>query len=289
MIFEKAYAKLNLFLDIEGKRPNGYHNILSVMQTVDWFDEIYIRKNVSDDIVLGANSKDIPCGVNNTAYRAAVKYLEAISEKCGVEIEIRKSIPVAAGMAGGSADAAAVLRGMNRLFDGRLSMDKLLELGASIGADVPFCILGGTKTVRGIGEEISPCEASFPKSPILCAKLGEGISTPEAYRLLDERHGDFAAPKIHQSALVSLLDGMKQKRAELAALGFFNIFEEVIGALRPAVSEVKKIMCESGAIAAMMSGSGPSVFGVFKNEKEAEMARLRLVELGAMTKICYPV
>lgn len=289
MIFEKAYAKLNLFLDIESKRQNGYHNIVSVMQTVDWYDEIYIKKSVSAEIVLAVDSEGIPCGKDNTAYRAATKYLEAISERCGVEIEIRKRIPVAAGMAGGSADAAAVLRGMNRLFEGRLSEKELLEIGASIGADVPFCILGGTKIVRGIGEEISSCEFSFPKCPILCIKLGEGVSTPEAYRSLDEKYDDFSNASINERALEKLLDGMRQRDAEKASCGFFNIFEEIIQELRPCVSKAKRIMIEHGAFSAMMSGSGPSVFGLFKNEKDAETAQIKLLEKGAIAKICYPL
>lgn len=289
MVFEKAYAKLNFFLDIENKRPNGYHNIVSVMQSVDWYDEVYIEKSVSNEIKLVIDTKSIPVGKENTAYRAAAKYLEAISKDCGVAIEIRKRIPVAAGMAGGSTDAAAVLRGMNRLFDNRLSQEELLRLALSIGADVPFCVLGGTKVVRGIGEEIFPCETSFPKCPILCAKLGEGVSTPEAYRRLDERYDDFSNRAWNESALKALREGMMAGDAKMASKGFFNVFEGVICEIRPSVTEAMNILRENGAYAARMSGSGPSVFGLFETEKEADGARRKLVERGAMAKICYPV
>lgn len=289
MIFEKAYAKLNLFLDVEGKRSDGYHNIVSVMQTVDWCDDIYIEESVSNEILLSVDCGKIPCGKENTAYRAAAKYLEAISENKGVKIEIRKRIPMAAGMAGGSADAAAVLRGMNRLFDNRLSEDELLAIGKTIGADVPFCILGGTKTVRGIGEDLSDCECDFPKCPIVCAKLGEGVSTPEAYRILDEKYEDFRYRKANEQALQALFDAMKAGNAEAASQGFFNIFEEAIRPIRPAVFEAKCVLLKNGAYAAMMSGSGPSVFGLFRNEGEAETACNILKQMGAEARVCYPV
>lgn len=289
MIFEKAYAKLNLFLDVENKRLDGYHNIVSVMQTVDWCDDIYIEESVSDEILLTANSCEIPTGKDNTAYRAATKYLEAVSEKKGVKIEICKRIPMAAGMAGGSADAAAVLRGMNRLFGNRLSEAELLALGKTIGADVPFCILGGTKIVRGIGEEISACEQEFPQCPMVCAKLGKGVSTPDAYRILDEKYDDFKNRKVNEGLLQVILDSMRFGSAEGASRGFFNVFEEPIEALRPSVSQAKKTLLENGAFSAMMSGSGPSVFGLFRSENEAECACLALKNMGAEARLCYPV
>ena len=289
MIFEKAYAKLNLFLDVESKRSDGYHNIVSIMQTVDWCDDIYIEESVSDEILLFCDSSEIPDGKENVAYRAAAKYLEAISEKKCVNIEIRKQIPASAGMAGGSADAAAVLRGMNRLFGNRLSEKELLTLGKSIGADVPFCILGGTRIVRGIGDEVFPCEQDFPKCLVVCAKLGEGVSTPEAYRLLDKKYDDFKNRRINDRALQGILDSMKLQDAKAASHGFFNIFEETIEALRPSVSEAKRILLENGAFSAMMSGSGPSVFGLFHDATEAQSAWKALSEKGAKARVCRPV
>ncbi len=289
MICEKAYAKLNFFLDIEGRRQSGYHNIASIMQTVDWFDEIYLGKNVSREIFLSVDSSDIPSGRENTAYRAAQKYLEAISEKSGVTIEINKKIPIAAGMAGGSADAAAVLRGMNRLFDHKLSQNELLILASTIGADVPFCLIGGTYLVGGIGERLTPCEYAFPKCPILCAKLGEGVSTPEAYGILDIKYQNFENYEVHKPQLEHLLDGMKLQDAEKASLGCYNIFEETIENMRSHVTQVKRIMRENGAFFAMMSGSGPSVFGLYHNTADAERAMKVLQKQGADAKICYPI
>lgn len=289
MVFEKAYAKVNFFLDIESRRSNGYHNIVSVMQTVDWFDEIRLFKNVSSGIEVSADSADIPVGGENIAYRAAQKYLDAISDRSGVTIEINKKIPIAAGMAGGSADAAAVLRGMNRLFGNKLSQNELLTLASTIGADVPFCLVGGTCLVEGIGERLTGCDHLFPDCPILCAKLGDGVSTPEAYQLLDDKYQNFENYTVHKKELECLFGGMKDKSAEKASLGCYNIFEKTVESMRPKVSLVKKTMLENGAFFSMMSGSGPSVFGLFHNVSDAERALNSLQKKGAEVKICYPI
>ena len=288
MIVEKAYAKINFFLDIESRRQNGYHNIVSLMQTVDWFDEIRLGKNVSREILLSVDSSDIPRGNENIAYRAARKYLDAISENCGVSIEMHKRIPVAAGMAGGSADAAAVLRGMNRLFDHRLSVNELLELASGIGADVPFCLISGTYLVEGIGEKLTACDDTFPKCPILCAKLGEGVSTPEAYQMLDTKYQNFESYEVHKTKLESLFDGMRSQDIIKASSGCYNIFEETVQKLRPQVVNAKRVMMENGALFAMMSGSGPSVFGLYQHVSDAEQAMKMLKEMGALAKVCYP-
>ena len=289
MIYEKAFAKINLFLDIESKRQDGYHNIVSVMQTVDWFDEIFIDKSVSGDIEILMDSENISCGKDNTAYIAAKKYLSYISDETGLKIEIHKHIPIAAGMAGGSADAAAVLRGLNRFFHDRLSQQELLKLGENIGADVPFCLVGGTKLIKGIGQEIFPCDNNFPKCPILCAKLGEGVSTPQAYKLLDEIYDDFDGRNIEGEKLKCLFDEMARGSAQNASKGFFNIFESAVCKIRPHVTKIKNTMLEHGAFVSMMSGSGPSVFGLFQNERDAQTALEQLKKQGAEAKVCYPV
>lgn len=284
----KAYAKLNFFLDVVGIRSDGYHDIISIMQTVDWYDVIKISKNVSHETVLATNSVELSCGRENIAYRAVQKYLTATSMTDGLKIEIQKNIPIAAGMAGGSADAAAVLLGLNEMFDKRLSEEELLKLGAELGADIPFCMKGGTGLVSGIGDKILPC-GDFPDCTILCAKSGEGVSTPTAYRLLDEKNNFFHKITCHRKNLNIILDGIKNQNPFDASKGFFNVFEDTISALNPDVSKLKRIMTENGSYLCQMSGSGPSVFGLFHNEVEAEKALHQVLQTGAEAKICHPV
>lgn len=284
----KAYAKLNFFLDVVGIRSDGYHDIISIMQTVDWYDIIKISKNVSRETVLKTDSTRLSCGEENIAYRAAQKYLAATSITDGLEIEIQKNIPIAAGMAGGSADAAAVLLGLNEMFEKQLTDGELLKLGAELGADIPFCMKGGTGLVSGIGDKILPCE-DFPDCTILCAKFGEGVSTPIAYRLLDEKNNFFHKVTSHRENLNIIFDGIKNQNPFDASKGFFNVFEDTISALNPDVSKLKRIMTENGSYLCQMSGSGPSVFGLFHNEAEAGKALYQVLQIGAAAKICHPV
>ena len=190
MIKRSAFAKINLFLDIEGLRPDSYHNIISVMQSIDWADQIQMEKNTSGDILLSCSDPEIPSDQRNTAYKAAQLFFSTLQENSGVNIFIEKNIPHAAGMAGGSADAAAVLLGLNELYGEPFSREKLLGLGAKIGADVPFCMVGGTAITTGIGdniEQIAPLSSCY----IVCAKKGEGVSTPRAYSALDQHFNTF--------------------------------------------------------------------------------------------------
>lgn len=287
MITEKAYAKINLFLDVVKKREDGYHDIASVMQTIDWYDVLEIDKNASDEIKIDTNHRGIPCNSDNTAYRAAKLFLNAINETIGLNITLEKNIPIAAGMAGGSADAAAVLRGANRLFNFPLSMEQLLVLAAKIGADVPFCLLGGTRRAFGIGEKmkaLEPCPDCF----IVCAKLGDGVSTPEAYRAIDERHDDFATYHWHETEWNAIVAGLKAQSVPECCEGMYNIFEETVSAVRPAVLTLKQLFSDHGGVA-MMSGSGPSVFAVFQNAVMAEKACAKAKELGAEVRVCRPI
>ena len=287
MITEKAYAKINLFLDIVKKREDGYHDIASVMQTIDWYDLVEIEKNVTGEIKIEINDSNLPCNSDNTAYRAAKLFLEAVGETSGLKIALKKNIPIAAGMAGGSADAAAVLRGANRLFDFPLSNEQLLALAAKIGADVPFCVLGGTKGAFGIGERmkvLEPCPDCF----IVCAKLGEGVSTPAAYRALDERYGDFIAYQWHEKEWDAIMESLRAKSVSACCEGMYNVFEETVSAFRPDVVTLKQVFSDHGGVA-MMSGSGPSVFAVFQNAVMAEKACTKAKELGAQARVCRPI
>ena len=288
MIERFAYAKINLFLAVEGIREDGYHNILSVMQTVSWADKITLQKTGRCDIHLTCTEPSIPTNHVNTAYRAAQLFLSCLEASMGLHIHIEKNIPSAAGLAGGSADAAAVLLGLNEMTHYPFSSARLLKMGAEIGADVPFCMVGGTKITRGIGDIIE----AFPSMPdchLVCAKLGEGVSTPEAYRAIDEKNDFFKNASIKYGRLDSLRDGFENNDLSHLASGIFNVFEETIERMRPNITCVKETLTKSGARATMMSGSGPSVFGVFMSLEQAEHACAALREMGARCSVCTPV
>lgn len=289
MIERFAYAKINLFLDIKGIREDGYHDIVSVMQTVDWADKITLDKTDSTGIYVTCSDPTIPIDKRNTAYKAAELFLSRLQKsEMGVQIHIEKHIPWAAGLAGGSADAAATLLGLNDLFAAPFSDAELLSIGRCVGADVPFCLVGGTQKIGGIGEKIDP----FPLMPacyLVCAKLGEGVSTPTAYMALDEQYNNFPHDSVKYDKLNCLREAFGQNSLLRLPDGLYNIFEEPIERMRPSVSLLKSVLMDAGAVAAMMSGSGPSVFGVFENMEIASMALDALRRLGAVCEICRPI
>lgn len=287
MIIEKAYAKINLFLDVVRKKDDNYHDIVSIMQTVDWYDTIKIELSVSDGIKIKTNMCDVPCNESNTVYRAAQLFLDSVNKRVGLDIELQKNIPISAGMAGGSADAAAVLRSLNQLFDYPLSTEQLLALAAKIGADVPFCLIGGTMSISGVGEQMQEI-ASFPDCFIVCAKLGDGVSTPEAYKALDDRYCDFASYNWNKIEWDMLLEGLSAQSVSACCEGMYNVFEETISSMRPAVQELKQLFSDHGGVA-MMSGSGPSVFAIFQNAVMAEKACSKALSLGAQARVCRPI
>lgn len=288
MIELSAFAKINWFLDIENKRDDGYHNIVSVMQTIDWCDKIGIEKIDGPEIQISCFNASIPTDGRNTAYKAAALFLDTI-EKCdGVHISIEKNIPHAAGLAGGSADAAAVLRGLNRLYDNALSEQELLAMGAKIGADVPFCMIGGTQLTTGIGDKMS----SFPSTPpcfFVCVKDGEGISTPKAYAALDQKYNDFKEYRPRYERLSALRNAFDCESLSMLTSGMFNVFEQIAEQEHSSVKKMKQILMENGAYVAMMSGSGPSVFGVFGDCDSADRACAVLKRMGATCKTCVPI
>lgn len=288
MVEINGYAKINLFLDIQSKRLDGYHNIISVMQAIDWHDKIKISQTDCSGIKLQCTEHEVPVDQKNTAYKAASLFLDAMQSSCGVNIVIEKNIPLAAGLAGGSADAAAVLIGLNELFGHPLSNENLLLLGGKIGADVPFCMTRGTRLTTGIGDKIE----SFPAISncfIVCAKMGDGVSTPQAYRCLDEMYDDFANYRPRQEKLLTLSKAIEACDLELLSQGIYNIFERPVEEARPFVTSLKKLLREYGAKAAMMSGSGPSVFGIFSDKAAAKQACNALCDFGAKARICVPV
>lgn len=252
-----APAKINLMLDVTGRRSDGYHTLLTIMQSVSLADTVYITPNGSGRITVECDTDGVPCGSENIAYRAAQAFYPYTKKQCtGLHIKIVKHIPLQAGLGGGSADGAAVLTGLNELLGTGYSDEILCRIGATLGADVPFCIVGGTKICRGIGEEISyapPLEDCF----IVIAKGSGGISTKEAYGKIDS-----LAPRA--AADISLYDGSV---ASVKRVGG-NIFEEVTE--NGEVSAVKEILLQCGAEYTAMSGSGSAVFGLFGDKKNAE-------------------
>lgn len=279
-----AFAKINLFLDIVSLRENGYHNILSLMQRVSLHDTVSIDYTAGEKkcITVACDDPRIPTDADNLVYKAA----NAFPAFGNIEISIEKRIPMSAGLAGGSADAAATLIGLNSLTGNKLSAEELKALGARLGADIPFCMESGAAIVTGIGDVMTPA-APMPYLPIVIAKMGEGMSTPHAYRALDQRFNSFYGYKPKDNLLNCLIDE-NRKDVNSYCKGLFNIFEEVVEPIRPAVTEIKQAMLHHGAAGAMMSGSGTSVFGIFRSEEKAREAVSELIRMGAEAHLCYP-
>ncbi len=280
-----AYAKINLFLDIESKRDDGYHDILSYMQTITLHDIVSIEYNPADIKLIAVTCNDnlIPCDSRNLAYKAADIFPIATGS---ISIHIEKHIPMSGGLAGGSADAAATLLALNSIFNNMLSLDELKALGNTIGADIPFCIEKGACITRGTGN-IMQKTVSMPNLPILVARHGDGMSTPEAYADLDKKFNNFKTYTPKTECLNKLIERCSAK-SDHRSFEIFNIFESVVEPKRPFVTLIKNIMKDNNAICAMMSGSGTSVFGIFKNEADAEKAQSALKLQGIISDICYP-
>ena len=287
---ERANAKINLYLDVVSRRDNGYHNVVSLMQTVSLCDLVTVDFLPSShtSIHLQASGNDaMPLDCRNLAWRAAELFLGTVRRSGEVRISIEKHIPMAAGLAGGSSDAAAVLRGLNRLCGEPLTLQELCDLGAGLGADIPFCIRGGGALVTGIGEVLEDAPL-MPDCSLVVACMGEGVSTPWAYGKLDERYGGFAVPKGEDPGVKAICKAMKNGQILQACEHFYNIFEEVVPQAQPCVDRLKNSMIQNDAVCAMMSGSGPSVFGVFESASAADLACAALREMGAAAFVCHP-
>ncbi|MEG1426954.1 MAG: 4-(cytidine 5'-diphospho)-2-C-methyl-D-erythritol kinase [Oscillospiraceae bacterium] len=268
----KANAKINLTLDITGKREDGYHTLDTVMQSISLYDEIDLTKNKDAKIILSCSRMSLPLDERNTAYRAARLILDygRITDM-GVNIHICKEIPSEAGLGGGSADAAAVLQGLNELFRLELSEEVLLQLAVKIGADVPFCLLGGTKRCMGIGEILSPLPP-MPSCTILICKPPVGVKTPYAYSESDKYpQNDYFWTPYLKDALIS---GDIRQIAE----NIGNRFDDILHI--PEVQIIKSLMLEAGALNASMTGSGSAVFGIFSDQEKVKNAASFLKQLG---------
>ena len=269
----KALAKINLGLDVLGKREDGYHEVRMVMQTIHLYDRVEIKKTRSPYIHVETNLYYLPVNEDNLVYRAAKLMKDEFQIKEGVRIVLQKFIPVAAGLAGGSSDAAAVLVGMNRIFNLGLKQNKLMELGLKIGADVPFCIMRGTALAEGIGEKLTALPP-MPKCPVLIAKPAISVSTKAVYEGLKLYDG------MEHPDIDGVMEGIQQKDLKGVASHMGNILETVTIPMYPVIEDIKKLMLENGALNAMMSGSGPTVFGLFPNEKEIRRAYEALKQSG---------
>lgn len=261
----KALGKINLGLDVLGRRENGYHDVRMVMQTVYLYDRIIMKKSKTPGIKLETNLYYLPVNENNLAYQAAQMLMDEFHIEEGVSIQLDKHIPVAAGMAGGSSNAAAVLFGMNRMFSLGLSQKELMERGVKLGADVPYCIMRGTVLAEGIGEILTPL-SPMPKCYVLIAKPAISVSTKMVYEKLDsheiEDHPD----------IDGILAGLKAGDLKKVAGSMGNVLERVTVDAYPVIDQIKKMMIKEGALNAMMSGSGPTVFGIFEEKATARKA-----------------
>ncbi len=280
-VVTKAFAKINLSLDVLGKLNNGYHEVQMVMQTVSVFDLVTVSK-LRSGIELSTNLPYLPIDCNNIAYRAAEEFFEYTGIKAGVRIDISKRIPVGAGLAGGSSNASAVLKAMNKLFDAGLSLKELCKIGIKLGADVPYCILGGTRLAEGIGEKLSPLP-KLPKCSILLVKPSFSISTKTVYEKIDS-YTDYKRPETHK-----LIAGLRSSDIKMITAAMGNVLEEVSLSEHPILEKVKEELLTLGAIHAQMSGSGPTVFGIFTNMEDARNAKKELWGKYKTVYICTPV
>ena len=267
----KALGKINLGLDVLGRRPNGYHDVRMVMQTVYLYDQILLEKTDKEGISLETNLFYLPVNENNLAYRATKMLIDEFAIKEGVHISLEKHIPVAAGMAGGSSNAAAVLYGMNRLFQLGLTDQELMDRSVQLGADVPYCIMRGTVLAEGIGEKLTPLPA-MPKCHVLLAKPPISVSTQKVYEKLD------AQEVTKHPDIDGILLGLQTGDLEKITSSMGNVLENVTITEYPQIERIKDVMKEEGALNAMMSGSGPTVFGIYDDKMLARRAAARIRE-----------
>ena len=260
----KAYAKINLGLDVLRRLENGYHEVKMVMQTVGIYDELTLTRTEAG-ITVTTDNEELPTDDNNLIYKAARIMMEEYHLKGGIHIHLKKNIPIAAGMAGGSTDAAATFKGMNRLYDLDCTLEELMRLGVRVGADVPYCVLGGTALAEGIGEKLTSLNPA-PDCYVLVAKPDINVSTKYVYEHLDAEDNwehpdiDGMVEAIWEESLQGILDRMG------------NVLEQVTVKKYPVIHDLKNCMRELGALNSLMSGSGPTVFGIFVNERLAREA-----------------
>lgn len=277
----KALAKINLGLDVLRRREDGYHEVKMIMQTISLHDDLEIRRIKTPEIQVKTNLYYLPTNENNLVYKAAKLLMDEFGIKEGVAIQLKKRIPVAAGMAGGSTDGAAVLWGMNQMYGLGLSRQELMERGVKLGADVPYCVQRGTALAEGIGERLSVLP-SMPKCTILIAKPGISVSTKFVYENL---HANDLKPEQHPD-VDRMIEAMKEKNLDLLCERMGNVLETVTIPAYPVIQEIKEHMMVCGAAGAMMSGSGPTVFGIFHSPVQAKAA-MKDLKVNGLAKQLY--
>ena len=277
----KALAKINLGLDVLRRREDGYHEVKMIMQTISLHDDLEIRRIKTPEIQVKTNLYYLPTNENNLVYKAAKLLMDEFGIKEGVAIQLKKRIPVAAGMAGGSTDGAAVLWGMNQMYGLGLSRQELMERGVKLGADVPYCVQRGTALAEGIGQRLSVLP-SMPKCTILIAKPGISVSTKFVYENL---HANDLKPEQHPD-VDRMIEAMKEKNLDLLCERMGNVLETVTIPAYPVIQEIKEHMMACGAAGAMMSGSGPTVFGIFHSPVQAKAA-MKDLKVNGLAKQLY--
>jgi 4-diphosphocytidyl-2-C-methyl-D-erythritol kinase len=274
----QAMAKINLGLDVVRKRDDGYHEVRMIMQTIQMYDQLDMAESSRPGIRLATNLAYLPNNENNLVYRAANMLMEEFHVKKGLDIRLRKMIPVAAGMAGGSSDAAAAFIGVNRIFRLGLSMDELMQRAVKVGADVPYCLMRGTALAEGIGEKLTPL-APMPPCHILIGKPGISVSTKFVY-------GNLRAGEIKDHPDISgMIRAIEEGSLPGVTARMANVLERVTIPAHPVIEEIKKNMIAHGACNALMSGSGPTVFGIFDNRRTAEAASRALKRSGLARQV----
>lgn len=279
----KAYAKINLGLDVLGVREDGYHEVKMIMQTVKLFDKLTFHLLDEDVIRIRTNLGFLPVNENNLVYKAVKLLKDTYHIQKGMDIDLFKCIPVAAGMAGGSTDCAAALVGASKLFGLHLDKQTLMELGVSLGADVPYCVLRGTALSEGIGEILTPLPP-IPDCYILIAKPPVSVSTKFVYEHLD------AKKNIEHPDIDGMVEAIKKGNLKGITSRFGNVLESVTIPEYPVIDDIKHIMLSNGAMNSLMSGSGPTVFGMFEDEEKArQVARMiREKELSNQVYVVQP-
>ena len=280
----KAYGKVNLGLDVVRRREDGYHEVRMIMQTVGIYDRIDLMRREQPGIGIETNLYYLPDNENNLAYKAARLLMDEFDIKEGVNIRIKKFIPVAAGMAGGSSDAAAVLFGVNKMFSLGLSMEELMKRGVRLGADVPYCLMRGTALSEGIGEILTPLDP-VPQCQVLIAKPSVSVSTKFVYENLHVNQ----LPKTAHPDIDRLMRAIEDRDLRGLAENMGNILETVTILAHPVIQDIKDKMMAMGAVGAMMSGSGPTVFGLFMSPARAEEAyeEMRYGSAASMARQVY--
>jgi 4-diphosphocytidyl-2-C-methyl-D-erythritol kinase len=275
-----ARAKINLTLDVLGKRPDGYHQVEMVMQTVSLADTITLEKT-TEEILVSCTHPEVPLNEGNLAFRAAMLLKQAVSYNGGVTIHIDKQIPIAAGLAGGSSNAATVLIGLNSLWDLKLSREHLMQIGSALGSDIPFCIIGGTALATGRGEKITSLKAA-PELTLVLIKPNYGVATAQVY-------GNFRQEQVaNRPATQAMLKAIEAGDSEAIVRLTANVLEAVTLKMHPEIGEIKARLAQAGAKGVLMSGSGPTVFGFVEHEEKGIEVAAQLKDLGSiyLAKTC---